>query len=349
MEAQSLTTHLYHRQDAIISLVQSLLLRRPAHECLFWLWELVYTIDDMVDSVRCIVLLFYSAAPSGLLRFIAVCLGKAALATELEQRAKILSSIIVNLRTTPPWVAGYLITTFQGDASLRPTRVYVSAASQQSPTLVCFQGAIKDRHYRNIAYYLGRIPDSSAIEKALPAGALPADGWKAADGDTVYLAGLLARSLAPTPKLAAGPAARCFVRPTAGDLSAIARTFTVLDSSSLAAWRKLPETRLYSIHSIVSPEWEPPQFGTDAVRNNWLFGCSEGVAWHRRLERHGASFQSQQICFASDKDEEEFNKLYALEFDEQAYHIQDVGLHAVERCEDPMQWLERLHVSTDSW
>ena len=63
MDAESLTNHLYRRQDVITSLVQSLLMRRPARECLFWLWELVYTVDDMTNSIRCIVLLFYSAAP----------------------------------------------------------------------------------------------------------------------------------------------------------------------------------------------------------------------------------------------------------------------------------------------
>ena len=349
MEPESLTAHLYRRQDVIVSLVQSLLTRRPAHECLFWLWELVYTMDTIVDSIRCIVLLFYSSASPGLLRFIAGCLSKAGDSEDLEQRARVISPAIINLRSAVPWVGGYLITSFQGNKAVRPDRIYGSPNSAQTQTLSCLKGAIRASHYRNIGYYLGQTPDTNEIEQELLIIDLPADQWKNSDNDRIYVAALVARSLAPPPKRVAAPAARCFAHPTPADLASLTKTFSIIDSASLPAWKKLPETRLYSVHSTASPEWEASDFDENAVRNCWLFGCSAGIAWRRRLAQYQASFKSQQICFAAAEAAERFDALYALELDEQTAQVQFASFRAIERIADPVRWIESLCLSTKAW
>ena len=345
MDAHSLTTHLYRRQDVIVSMIQSLLLRRSAHECLFWLWELVYTMDNITDGIRCIVLLFYSAAPPGLLRFIAKQLSKAAQSEDLEERARVLSRVIVNLRINSPWTAAYLITSFRGDPHLRPDRIYVSQKAP-SPAAACLRGAIRARHYQNIGYYLGQ----TALKDLPSAGTdeLPADIWREQPDDPIYVAALIARSMARANR---GPAARCFARPPPSDLSSISKTFNIMDKEGpiVPAWRKLRETRLYSVHSTASPEWEPPAFGENAVRNNWVFGCSEGIAWRQRLARHQAAFQAQQIHFPTEELAEQFAALYALEFDEQSFQVQNMSLHPIEQHSHPMRWLESLGLNKPSW
>ena len=193
------------------------------------------------------------------------------------------------------------------------------------------------------------MPNNDTITKHFLPSELDETHWCSEENDAIYLAGLMARSLAPPAKPVAGPGARCFTRPTVGDITAIAETFSILDDATVSAWRKLPQARLYSVHYTASPEWESPMFGEKEIRNNWVFGCSGGIGWQRRLTASGATWHENQVCFATDAAQENFESLYALELDEQSHEVQDMGFHVVEPFGEPERWLASLELGTKSW
>ena len=315
-----LTNHLYPLQHVIASFVHSMSVRGELRQSLFWLWELVHTLENIGDGILCIVSLFYAHAPVSLLRYISRKIAEVEATSKLCSRSHLLSDLVTNLRRVPQCTNGYLIhQSLQAD-TYRPEFIYRNRLGSTN-SAACLRGAMDNVRPGDIGFYLARVPPSTASRLL--------EGDKAIlllwDGRSHPQDGIISAALA---------ARKCHRQPIAGNwrfttcdkvvTDWLRDLYTVLDDPNISPRKKLGLTRKYSVSSPVADSSSLPSEDVvlNASRHHWLACASDGTAWKRRLQSFNVSVKGNVCSFPDSEAEERFYELYGLEFDEQPADVQ---------------------------
>ena len=314
-----LTNHLYPVEQVIASLVESLTAPSDLKLSLFWLWELTYTLDNISDGILCIVSLFYSHAPRPLLQYISrKCAQVDESSSELHEKARMLSDLLTNLRRLSPSFNGYMIHQSFVDEANRPNFLYRAADAPVS-SVGCLRGAMARLDYQDIGFYLARLPHALCS----PVGAIGIL-WKGRDvpNDGIALAAMAARSLAQGDVRI--PRSWRFTTCAPSIVDELRSLYGLLDDPNIDPSSKLALTRKYRVTSVACMAPTLPSLADimQTSRLHWLGAAGCGNAWRQRLGRYGATVTEDGCKFPSDNAEDEFNNVYALDFDEQSSAVQ---------------------------
>ncbi len=317
-----LTNHLYPHDLVISSLIETLDRTYSLHENLYWLWELVYTLDTIEDGLLCIVALFYPHAPEPLIRLVKNKSKEALRLKDLKKKAIILSSIIANLRRIPKSTDALVIQQAASDMGSRPTSIYVDKNGRCS-TRSCFESAISSGNNVNVGFYLTKMInqcidfDNKEVLSSMWEG-------KRDTVDLIAISGDLGRRTCKTKV----NGSKVFVVPSSDVIKSLEKTFSIVDDPDIDAHTKLRQTRLYKVkvNKYVSTLITSDKTILDATRHNWLSMAMPGVSWEHRLNSHNAEITDGDLNFSNDDDEEEFMELYSLDFDELPLDVQCLSI-----------------------
>ena len=314
----TITNHLYPIEGAISSLLSCLQHPSTLEETIFWLWELVYTLDNIEDGLLCIIALFYPNSSDSFLRFVKKRCESAALITALPAKATALSDIVCNLLKMPQDASAFAIHQIASDPTSLPHNIYLDP-SGQSNTESCLKGACLHGDIHDIGFYLSREHTSSSTKTAGVISSL----WDDV-GSQNHLISRASQCARQMPNVLVKNSAR-FVSCPSKILTRISDIFQVIDSPDIRPYKKLCGSRKYKIrrHAL-----------TDTLITNkpivpcadWLALAANGIAWQRRIANYGGVCVDLNVIFSSKDQEEAFYEIYNLEWDELSPAVRNLSL-----------------------
>ena len=320
-----LTNHLYPSHWVISSFIETLDKRYPLDECLFWFWELVYTMDNIEDGLMCIVSLFYSHSSEPLVTFIRKKCDEALGITDLAEKAARLSAIVVNLRRITKANDGLIIHQSASDETVRPTAVYVNRSGETN-TAFCLASAVKKRNRHDVGFYLSKFLSQDLQNNQ---DGVMSKLWN----EEAKRLDLIAHSSNYGRKTCGIEPSRskAFVTAPTKVISSLREIFSVLDDDKIDGYLKLRKTRLYKvrINADTNHLVDTPSRVIEMTRANWIKHAIEGIAWERRVALFSGVIENGAPRFVTELEAAKFEEAYSLDFDELPLDIQ---LRSLPQC-----------------
>jgi hypothetical protein len=334
-----LSESLYPVDEVIGTFLQCLLTRATLHECLMWLWELVYSIPDVGDGLICIYLQFYARG----YKTFGIFLTRKVAEYNLQKDPHILADIVCNLRLLRPNNTAYLLN-YYSITDNTPTSIYNKVSWMKSfPTNATgVLGSLRSKNLLNIGYYVSRSVETYGYEYTSDiikqyAASMNIDLCNGIDsdyftGNTLYLFSqicMLIDGAQTTPRI------RYLKAPV--DMTDDIQHIFLFSDSNLAA------RRLYRTHTILPPRIYDRTYidNLDEVCSlYWSTYCFESVAWNTRFMTSGASMNSDgtNITWPNNSILELFRKKYNMDFNELSTKMKDMSNHDIIVGEDPIDW-----------
>ena len=341
-----LSESLYPVDEVIATFIQCILAKHSLDECLFWLWELIYTTPNICDGIMVIYQQFYSHTNQNVATYIVRKLQSYCDTGSRRHIADIVNNLLT-MSSSPD--AYYIVKASQSVAG--PTVMYKRTAMTQiyPPVLSSLLCAIKSRDIKNIGAYaalclttIGFVDTKHAIiHYANTIGNASVDTGLC-DGGIITLSYLISRIInrtdLPKPKFARANA------------DAVLKMETHFTSKPRRAKNLLSERRLYPTHSFAPPA-SYSRFTTDCVsfedacRLYWPYYCFNSVEWYKRFNASGGylDHDKRQIIWSTDEELEAFySSEHGIDFDEQPHNITYMSLHPIEVIDDPCDWYESI-------
>lgn len=336
MTTLQLSEHLYPVDEVIATVTQCLLMRSSIHECIYWLWELIYTCDNIGDILVDIYQQFYSLSPDTVGSYIVRKINT--YYTTLERRH--LADVICNIRLLTPCPTAYYITQHY-ENSVSPTCIYKRKRwmADYPIYMTGLLGSIYSKNLHNIGYYL-RCAVTQYGHKETYAAVLRVHLCKGVREQKIPdISALISRCIHQI-----APAKTCFIRSNTSIVSEMERHF---NTPSVKYYHKLKERRLYPTHSCVPPG-EYGRFHVEggleeACNFHWQYYCFASFAWNKKFTRFGGYLdrQNRRIQWENDDDLEDFyNDDNCMDFDEQSKSVKHLSLHDIEVIADPYKWFQ---------
>ena len=339
-----LSENLYPTDEVIGSLVQCQLTRKPLHECLYWLWELLASTPNVAEGMTVIYRMFYASSSSNLGRYVS---RKIDVFMETGDKRS-LADIVANLRTSKYTGTAYLINRYgerESASVIYRKQSWMNDYPDKSHQIL---GALKARDLENIGWHCKIHTEHNGIDStktiikqyANSLGVDVNDGIDSAydTNDCLQISAMLARIFDHPPLQVRNR----FVRTPIDMVNDMEIHFT---RKSTKYWRKLSERRLYPTHSVMPPG----NYGRHQVESlqkasqlHWEYYCYESILWKRRFDQYGAfrDNDKKEIAFPNDDCLENFyDDDNCMDFDEQPAEVQLMSLHEINIIEDPLIWL----------
>ena len=314
-----ITNNLYPTEGVISSLLSCLEHSSPLEETIFWLWELVYTLDNVEDGLLCIVALFYSNSSEAFLRFVKNRCESAAAITTLPAKAAVLSDIVCNLSKMPQEPSALAIHQIASDPFSLPDNLYLSP-SGRSNTTSCLKGACLCGNIQDIGFYLSKELKCAAVTQDLGViSSLWTDVLN--QNHLISRASQCAREM---PSVIINNRTR-FVTCPVQVLKNTYDIFQIIDSPDIRPYKKLYISKKYKIRRHARTEnlvTNTPSYPSA----DWLVLAATGVAWQRRIADYGGKCVDMNVVFNSEEKEEIFYEIYNLEWDELSLTVRNLNL-----------------------
>jgi hypothetical protein len=342
-----LSESLYPVDEVIATFIQCILAKHSLDECLFWLWELIYTTPNICDGLMVIYQQFYSHTNQNVATYVVRKL-QSYCDTGVKRHLADIVNNLLTMSSSPD--AYYIVKASQSDVG--PTVIYKrsSLAQVYPPILSCLLCAIKTRDIKNIGAYaalclttIGFADTKCAIiHYANTIGNAHVDTGLLCHGEIITLSYLISRIINRTDMTRTK-----FVRANAEAVLKMENHFT---RKSARADNLLSERRLYPTHSFVPPS-SYSRFTTDCVsfedacRHHWTYYCFNSVEWYKRFNASGCylDHDKRQVIWSTDEELEAFySSGYYIDFDEHPQHITCMSTHQIEVIDDPCVWYESI-------
>ena len=144
-----LSENLYPTDEVIGSLVQCQLTRKPLHECLYWLWELLASTPNVAEGMTVIYRMFYASSSSNLGRYVS---RKVDVFIKTGDKRS-LADIVANLRTSKYTGTAYLINRYSERESASVIYRKQSWMNDYPDKSHQILGALKARDLENIGWH----------------------------------------------------------------------------------------------------------------------------------------------------------------------------------------------------
>ena len=344
-----LSESLYPVDEVIATFIQCLLAKHPLDECLFWLWELIYTTPNICEGIISLYQQFYSHTNHNVGRYIVRKLQEYCNDGEKRHIADIVNNLL-KMSSSPD--AYYIVKASQSCDG--PTVMYKRTSWMFSyPTnMSCLLGAIKSRNIKNIGAYAslslatnGFAPTKSVLILYAHSVGKPDIDTGICDGGIITIAYLIARII----NHIALPATK-FMRANADSVLKMEEHFNM---KSTRLDNLLAERRLYSTHSFMPPaDYGRFTTGTELFENEcrlrWAYYCFNSVEWNKRFTHSGCylDHNKRQVIWQTDESLDAFySNGYCIDFDEQPRCVMNMSLHPIDVICDPVEWYETIIVS----
>lgn len=342
MTTLQLSEHLYPVDEVVATFTQCLLMRSSIHECLYWLWELIYTCGNIGDILIDMYQSFYSVSPDTVGLYLKRKINT--YYTTLDRRH--LADVVCNMRLLTPCPTAYYITQHYFN-SASPTCIYKRKSwMADSPIYMTgLLGSIYSKHLHNIGYYLKRAVTQHGYEETYST-VLRISQTKEVRGQNIRdVSALISRCIHPI-----APTKTCFIRSNTSVVEKIERHF---NTPSVQYYHKLKERRLYSTHLYVPPG-EYGRFHVEggleeACNMHWQYYCFASLEWNKKFTRFGGYLDPINRCiqWKNDDDLDDFcDDDNCMDFDEQSKSVKEMSLHHIEVIADPYKWFQCVVAET---
>lgn len=342
MTTLQLSEHLYPVDEVVATFTQCLLMRSSIHECLYWLWELIYTCGNIGDILIDMYQSFYSVSPDTVGLYLKRKINT--YYTTLDRRH--LADVVCNMRLLTPCPTAYYITQHYFN-SASPTCIYKRKSwMADSPIYMTgLLGSIYSKHLHNIGYYLKRAVTQHGYEETYST-VLRISQTKEVRGQNIRdVSALISRCIHPI-----APTKTCFIRSNTSVVEKIERHF---NTPSIQYYHKLKERRLYSTHLCVPPG-EYGRFHVEggleeACNMHWQYYCFASLEWNKKFTRFEGCLDPINRCiqWKNDDDLDDFcDDDNCMDFDEQSKSVKEMSLHHIEVIADPYKWFQCVVAET---
>lgn len=341
MTSLQLSENLYPVDEVIATFTQCILMRSSMHECLYWLWELIYTCKNMDEIVMNIYQQFYSLSHESVGKYIVRKIQKYTIYNDKRQ----LADVVCNIRLLTPCPTSYYIDHYYLTCT-SPTVIYQSNRwMQEYPShMRGLLGSIRSKSMYNIGYYLKSAVTHYGFDETY-AVILQYCNQQQVDIDTGLcentLSCLIARCIHSIE-----PERTHFIRSNLTTVAEIENHFT---RPSLRYYHKLQERRLYSTHPFMPPgvykRFQTEGGLEEACNMHWEYYCFSSLAWNKRFTQYGGCLDHmhRSIQWTEDDSLEQFyDNDNCMDFDEQSKTVKDMSLHPIEVVVDPYVWFRRV-------
>lgn len=352
-----LSENLYPVDEVIVSFIQSLITRRTLNECLFWLWELVYSIPNIVDGIKIIYWKFYYKTSTSLNKYIFNKLNL----YESTKNISYLAAIITNLRTQTPTPEAFLLHYYFTDESNVPSHVFnldkptkINTKLKPHPREIkLLYLALQYGCLKSAAFYLRYTLSVLGYEKTYNY-LIELSLWKQPDllqppienKDIIYLCSICLKTVRKSI-----PSRNSFFIPV--DKEKVDYLENLFKYWNVSLAERLIKNRLFATHNIVIPLANNFEYSRDLIRDSlnnhiifnnptnintymkdWIFYSMSANSWEKRcaLFRHNDKF-----------DIDNFNKHYILDFNKLPLEIQHKSIHDITIPKCPLDWFQSIH------
>ena len=343
-----LSESLYPVDEVIGTFTQCLLMKSTIDECLFWLWELIYTSPNICDGLLSIYQQFYSHTNANMGVYI-TRKTKDYYATGDNRH---LADIVNNLLSS----------------SSSPTAYYIVKYSQiyDTPSVIykhmpwmdiyprhmhCLVGALKSRDTKHIGVYTALSIKTNGFSNTKDVITQYAENNNRnidtgitevyCVDDIITLSCLIAKLITnkDEPK-------KKFTR---ANIEVVMKMDTHFSKKSFRSSDKLKEMRLYPTHAFMPPA----SYGRFTLISGiaetcslyWEYYCFNSIEWNMRFNAFGAELDhnKKRITWKSIDGEEQFYDAgHCLEIDEQSGKVMEMSLHPIDVFKDPKEWYEEI-------
>lgn len=343
-----LSDSLYPVDEVIGTFIQCLLMNASLDECLFWLWELLYTTPNICEGIVAIYQQFYSHTNANVGRYVT---------RKLENYCETydkrhIADIVDNLRWNSSNPIAYYIVKYSQLNDV-PSIIYKRQQwmSDYPSNMFCLLGAIRACDVKNIGLYAesslkvngfyetkevliiyarnnGKDIESGLCETMCDCG-------------IITLACLISKIINHTelPK-------NKFVR---SSIDAVLKINNHFERTENTHYKNIAVRRLYPTHSVLPPlnySRFTVEHGLDvASRLYWEYYSFASLEWNKRFNKYGGylDHNNKKVSWLSDDDMEMFyNQDYCIEFDEQSFDTLNKSLHSIHIVADPTEWYESI-------
>ena len=345
-----LSESLYPVDEVIGTFIQCLLMNSTTDECLFWLWELIYTTNNLCEGLVSIYQQFYGHTNSNIGIYITMKV--------YEYRAtgnnRHLADIVCNIKSLTSTPVAYYIVKYSQMYDT-PSIIYKHRKWMVSyPLTMCgLFGSIKAQDFKNIGVYVALSLRTNGFDHTKEALLIYANNIgknidtglcnTLCDNDIITIACLIAKlvtSHASCPK-------NKFVRSKIDDVMKLEQHFS---ENSVRHYMKLAIKRTYSTHTLMPPlkygRFSLSNDGfMDACRLHWEYYCFNSVEWNKRFNKYNTYLDHniKQLLWSTYEDTEQFyTDGHCMEFDEQPIDVMEKSLHSIDVISDPADWYETI-------
>lgn len=342
MTTLQLSEHLYPVDEVIATFTQCLLMKSSTHECLYWLWELIYTCDKIGDILVDIYQQFYSLSCESTGSYILRKINTYYTTSEMRP----LADVVCNMRLLTPCPTAYYISQHYFNSG-SPTCIYKRKLwmADYPIYMTGLLGSIYFKNLHNIGYYLKCALTQHGYEQTYSTLLRLSQSKGVRQQNILDISALISRCIHPI-----APNKTRFIRSNMSIVSEIEKHFNM---RSVQYYHKLKERRLYSTHHCLPPG-EYGRFHVEggleeACNMHWLYYCFASLAWNKKFTRFGGCLDPlhKRIQWKNDDDLDDFyDDDNCMDFDEQSKTVKDMSLHNVEVIADPYSWFQRVKTET---
>jgi len=350
MNTLQLSENLYPVDEVIATFTQCILMRSSIHECLYWLWELIYTFADIDTILYNLYTQFFSISHHSIGKYITRKI-KEYNNTRVKRH---LADVVCNLRLLSVCPTAYYIT-YHTTNCIYPTTIYKNHSRMQGYPiyLTGLFGSIRSKKLRNIGYYLNSAVMQYGIKHIYDV-LLQYGLSKSIDVDCgvstktigqLELSCLMARCIHSIEHEKTH-----FIR---SNITPVTEMETHFSKPSKRYYHKLQERRLYATHTILPPgkyaRFLLQEGLEEACNMHWEYYCFASHEWNKKFCLYGGTqnHKNKSIQWRSDVLLEQFYENdNCMDFDEQSKYVKELSLHDVEIIEDPYIWIERIQSET---
>lgn len=341
MHNLQLSENLYPVDEVIATFTQCILMRSTIHECLYWLWELIYTCDNLGEILIDIYQHFYSLSHESVGKYIVRKIHKFNTLNDRRQ----LADVVCNLRLFTPCPTSYYINHYYMTC-VTPTVIYKRTLWMHEYPIHMrgLIGSIHSRNIYNIGYYLKSSVNQYGLHETY-AVILKYCNQQGVDIHTGLcentLSCLISRCLHKVDSEKTH-----FIRSNITTVTEIDNHF---NRPSNTYYHKLRERRLYSTHPFMPPgEYKRFQIKEgleEACNMHWEYYCFASLAWNKRFIQYGGCLDHRRrsIQWTNEDDLENFyDNDNCMDFDEQSKTVKEMSLHPIDVIADPYVWFRRI-------
>lgn len=343
-----LSESLYPVDEVVGTFIQCLLMNASLDECLFWLWELIYTTPNICEGIVSIYQQFYSHTNSNVGRYVTRKLEDYCETGEKRH----LADIVDNLRNLSSNPTAYYIVKYSQLNDV-PDIIYKRRKWMRHypSNMFCLLGSLNACDVKNIGLYVASSLRVNGFLKTRDALILYAS-IKGKDIDTglcdamcdcdiITLACLISkimnRNELPKNKFARS------------NMDAVLKMESHFEKTPTRHYRNLTERRLYPTHSFLPPlnygRFAVEHGFDNACRLHWEYYSFTSIEWNKHFNRCGGYLDhiKRQVVWSSDETMESFyNEGRCIDFDEQPIDAQTMSLHPIHVVDDPREWYESI-------